>query len=232
MPRAYCPRMTLKLISFALCPFVQRAVITLKEKGLSPDIEYIDLANKPEWFLKISPRGKVPVLVVDGSPLFESQAIVEYLEDTIPEPALRPSDPVERARDRAWFALASEDLFMNHFRLDHSKDEASVRKALAALHTALDRVEEAMQGRAYLSGDGARFGLADVAMAPFLMRAEITKKRGWVDLFTGRPSIRAWADRVLARETVQTSVRPDFEAESLAAVTRAEAWLVSHPGEL
>ena len=221
--------MALKLISFALCPFVQRAVITLKEKGQTPDIEYIDLANKPEWFLRLSPRGKVPVLVADGTPLFESQAIVEYIEDVLPEPALRPADPVERATDRAWFAVASEDLFMNHHRLEYAKDEAGVGKALEALTKTLDRLEATMAGRAYLSGAGARFGLADVAMAPFLMRAELTRRRGWVDLYAGRPNLTAWMERVLAREAVRTSVREDFEAASLAAVTAAEGWLATHP---
>lgn len=55
----------LTLISFPTCPFVQRAVIALNEKGVDFDVIYIDLANKPEWFLEISPLGKVPVLKVE-----------------------------------------------------------------------------------------------------------------------------------------------------------------------
>ena len=52
----------LKLISHKLCPYVQRAVIALNEKGVPFERIDIDLANKPDWFLKISPLGKVPVL--------------------------------------------------------------------------------------------------------------------------------------------------------------------------
>ena len=66
----------LKLVSHKLCPYVQRAVIALTEKGVPFERIDIDLANKPDWFLKISPLGKVPVLVVaqDGREvaLFES----------------------------------------------------------------------------------------------------------------------------------------------------------------
>ena len=76
----------LKLISHKLCPYVQRAVIALTEKGVPFERIDIDLGNKPDWFLKISPLGKVPVLrveTVDGEAvLFESNVICEYIEDT------------------------------------------------------------------------------------------------------------------------------------------------------
>ena len=86
----------LKLISHKLCPYVQRAVIALTEKGIPFERIDIDLANKPDWFLKISPLGKVPVLVVerDGSEvaLFESNVICEYIEETFPDTKLHPQD--------------------------------------------------------------------------------------------------------------------------------------------
>ena len=72
----------LKLISHKLCPYVQRAVIALTEKGVPFERIDIDLANKPDWFLKISPLGKTPVLQVGEPPIFESAVILEYLEET------------------------------------------------------------------------------------------------------------------------------------------------------
>ncbi len=63
----------LKLISHKLCPYVQRAVISLKEKGVPFERIDIDLDNKPDWFLKISPLGKVPVLQVGDKVVFESR---------------------------------------------------------------------------------------------------------------------------------------------------------------
>jgi glutathione S-transferase len=74
--------MSLHLISHALCPYVQRAAISLTEKGVTFERTDIDLSNKPDWFLAISPLGKTPVLVVDGTPIFESAVILEYLEDS------------------------------------------------------------------------------------------------------------------------------------------------------
>src|SRR5688500_17319199 len=77
----------LTLISHHLCPYVQRASIVLSEKGEAFDRRYVDLAAKPDWFLRISPLGKVPLLAVPrggaDAILFESTAICEYLEETL-----------------------------------------------------------------------------------------------------------------------------------------------------
>src|SRR5215831_10136799 len=101
----------LKLISHKLCPYVQRAVIALSEKGVPFERIDIDLANKPDWFLKISPLGKVPVLVVKDEAgevaLFESNVICEYIEDTQAGRGLHPQDPLARAQHRAWMEFGS-----------------------------------------------------------------------------------------------------------------------------
>src|SRR5215470_3985236 len=101
----------LKLISHKLCPYVQRAVIALNEKCIPFERIDIDLANKPDWFLKISPLGKVPVLRVetdDGEvALFESNVICEYIEDTQGGAKLHPQDPLQRAQHRAWMEFGS-----------------------------------------------------------------------------------------------------------------------------
>jgi len=118
-----------KLISFESCPYVQRAVIALNEKKIDFDVEYIDLSDKPEWFLKISPRGKVPVLVVNDTPLFESQAICEYLDEANPDTPLLSKDLVLRARERAWCTYSSDELFIPAYRLNYSPDETVVNKS-------------------------------------------------------------------------------------------------------
>src|ERR1700752_4975323 len=96
----------LRLISHKLCPYGQRAVIALTEKGVPFERIAIALANKPDGFLKISPLGKVPVLLVetaDGeAALFESNVICEYIEDTQGGTKLHPRDALKRAQHRAW----------------------------------------------------------------------------------------------------------------------------------
>ena len=89
------------LCSFKTCPWVQRAAIVLQAKQIAYDITHIDRNQRPDWFAAVSPHGKVPVLVIDGKDaLFESNAIVEYLDEILP-PRLHPEDPILRARNRA-----------------------------------------------------------------------------------------------------------------------------------
>ena len=90
------------LVSFKTCPWVQRSAIVLREKGVPFEFRHIEPDNRPDWFLAISPHKKVPVLRVDDTvSLFESNAINEYLDETI-APRLHPDDPVQRAVNRAW----------------------------------------------------------------------------------------------------------------------------------
>src|SRR5262245_63443894 len=92
------PRLT--LISHHLCPYVQRAVIALTEKGVAFERVYVDLANKPDWFKALSPLGKTPVLKVGETAIFESAVILEYMEETQAN-ALHPHDPLHRAEHRS-----------------------------------------------------------------------------------------------------------------------------------
>src|SRR6476660_8090515 len=93
------------LVSFKTCPWVHRAAIVLREKKVDFEFQHIEPDNRPDWFLAISPHRKVPVLRIDDrASLFESNAIAEYLDETI-APRLHPADPVARAINRAPYSL-------------------------------------------------------------------------------------------------------------------------------
>ena len=217
--------MKIKLISFTTCPFVQRAVIMLLFKDVKHDIEFIDLANKPDWFMKISPRGKVPVLVADNQPIFESQAICEFLEETHPSPAVLPKDPVERAQDRAWFAFASEDLFMPMYRFSYTDDPKVAAESLEFINHKLERLNTEMEGRNFLSATNA-FGMADVAMAPFLYRADFYKRRQLTDLLQGFSNLENWSNHVMDLNYVKNSVPADFENASMQGLEKNNSTLL------
>jgi glutathione S-transferase len=205
------------LVSFPLCPFVQRAAITLHEKGVPFTRLDIDLAAKPDWFLGLSPQGKVPLLVVrpDGETgavergegmagavvLFESAAINEYLDEVTPG-ALLPADPLQRARQRAWIAFGS-DLLVDLHGLALAADEPSVQRAAAATRAKLERLE-AEVALPYFAGE--TLTLADTALAPALQRLRWLVELGpELALVQGLPKLATWTEALLARPAVQAS---------------------------
>ena len=99
----------LTLASHALCPYVQRAAVVLREKGVPFERRWVDLAHKPAWFTAVSPLGKTPVLLVGDEAVFESAVICEYLDETL-APRLHPEEPLARARHRGWMEFGSQVL--------------------------------------------------------------------------------------------------------------------------
>ncbi len=198
----------LELVSFKTCPYVQRAVIVLREKAVPFDITYIDLANPPGWFREISPLGKVPLLKVNGTVLFESAVIAEYL-DEVYLPHLHPKDPLRRAHNRAWIEFAS-NLFAEQFQMLMAPDRTAFDAAAARLGTSLDRLEVELGNGPWFNG--AAFALVDCAFAPLLMRITLMEPHLRLGLLAGRPRLREWAETLLARDAVRQSVPPDYPA--------------------
>jgi glutathione S-transferase len=225
----YYLRMKLRLISFALCPYVQRAAILLHEKGVAHETTAIDLQQKPDWFAKISPRGKVPVLVADDVAIFESQAICEFLDEVCDPPRLMPADPVERARDRGWFQFA-EDVFGPIYRRMFASEESVYEKAGRDLSAAFERLEQDFTGRRFLSGDGSRFGMADVAMAPAFAKLSVLKNLGDFELPEKLVAIRSWAERLRERDSVKASIPDRYDALSIEVMRRRGSALLERLG--
>lgn len=196
-----------RLVSFKLCPFVQRSVITLEYKEIDYDIDYIDLMDPPDWFGEISPLGKVPLLRVDGQVLFESAVINEYLDEITP-PSLHPVDPLDKAMHRAWIEYSS-DLFMGQFRMLIAEGEEAFEKERGAIRTSLERLEGVVSPNPYYAGE--RLSLVDTAYAPFLMRVDLVERHYPMGLLDGLPNLGAWSRTLLATPAVQRSVVADFE---------------------
>jgi glutathione S-transferase len=158
------------LVSFKTCPWVQRAAIVLREKGVEFEFRHIDRDNRPDWFLAISPHKKVPVLSIDGKvSLFESNAIAEYLDETI-APRLHPEDPVQRAINRAWtdYLPTFSEMVTGQA---YAEDEAEYKKDIAQIPVAFERLERALTSQgAGPFFNGAKYSLVDAAYAPFLQR--------------------------------------------------------------
>src|SRR5580692_4613980 len=170
--------MKLELVSHTLCPYVHRAAAMMHEKGLPFERRIIDLKAKPDWFLALSPRGKVPVLLADGRPLFESQAIIEFIDETHP-PSLLGSDPFERARQRAWVAVA-DDLSNAQYRLFIAPSQEEQTAAVEALEAIADGV---------IAPEG--FGLAHLALSSSALRFAIVERELAVRVLPAAPRFQA-----------------------------------------
>lgn len=195
-----------ELISFKLCPFVQRSVIVLREKGADYDITYIDLKNPPEWFSTVSPMGKVPVLKVGETVLFESAVIMEYLDEVNP-PSLHPSDPLRKAHNRAWVEFASGMLF-TQFQMLNAKDEATFKEKRGELRHQLERIEKEVRGTYF---NGEQFAMADAGFAPLFTRMALLDRWLGLGLLKGLPKVDAWRAALGERPSVQGSVVEEFE---------------------
>lgn len=203
----------MRVISSKICPFVQRVTALLEAKGASYDVEYIDLGNKPGWFLEASPNGQVPVMFADdGRALFESGAIVEYVEEVM-DPPLYPADPVEKSQARAWSQLASRN-YLVQCSMQRSPDEATLRERAAPFAKAVAKVECHL-GAAPFAG-GNTVGMIDIAWLPLLHRAAIVESYSGFDLLDGFPRAKEWQGTVLATGLAERSVAGDFEKQFAA----------------
>ena len=211
----------LTLVSFDLCPYVQRAAIALAEKGVPFERRDVDLANKPDWFEAISPLGKVPLLQVDDEVLFESAVIVEYLEET-QAPRLHPAEPLVRARHRAWMEVGSS-ILADIWTLETTPDRAAFDAKALSLRDKFRRLEAVLDRGPYFGGE--HFSLVDAVFAPAFRYFDVFDR--FVDLgtFTDLPKVQAWRRALAARHSVKSAVVVDYEVRLEAFLRRQDSWL-------
>ena len=216
----------LRLISHKLCPYVQRAVIVATEKKISFERVDIDLANKPDWFLALSPTGKVPLLEVEGEDarahvIFESAVIAEYLDEIGDGERLLSADPLERSRERAWVELGASVL-ADIYRLYTAEDEANFEKPRKQVESKIALLEYEIAGPWF---GGNRFGLVDAAFGPVFRYLDV------FDWRLGRPLIdrprkaRAWSEALAQRPSVRAAVADDYAERLIDFVVAKGSYL-------
>lgn len=213
--------MSLELISFKLCPFVQRSVITLLHKSVEHDITYIDLGNPPEWFQSISPLGKVPVLKVGDDVLFESAVINEYIDETTGTP-LMPADPLTRAKNRAWIEFTS-NLLMAQFQLVMAKDKEQFLAKKQQLLNDLNRLEQQLGDGPYFNGEG--FSLVDTAVAPFFTRFSLINSITPLVEDGQLPKLMKLGNHLMSLPEVKHSVVEEFDGMFMKMISAQGSYL-------
>src|ERR1700731_1189661 len=212
---------TLKLISHKLCPYVQRAVIALTEKGVGFERIDIDLANKPDWFLAISPLGKTPVLQVGDRAIFESAVILEYLEETEPKP-LHPADPLARAEHRAWIEFGSA-ILNDIAGFYAAKDEAAFKAKTSQLEQRFARLAARIKASPWF--DGENFSLVDAVFGPVFRYFDVFDEIGDFGILAGKPKLADWRKSLAERPSVRAAVSADYPALLRDFLKRRNSWI-------
>jgi glutathione S-transferase len=210
----------LKLISHKLCPYVQRAVIALTEKQVAFERIDIDLSNKPDWFLKVSPLGKTPVLLVGDHAIFESAVILEYLEETQAKP-LHPEDALHRAEHRSFVEFGSAVL-NDIAGLYTAPDEAGFKTKAAQLKQRFERLETRVIGPWF---DGEEFSLVDAVFGPVFRYFDVFDEIGDFGILSGKPNVARWRLNLATRPSVKSAVTAEYPALLHDFIKRRRSYL-------
>lgn len=200
----------IRLHCTTLSTFSRRVRIALSEKQIEHELVLVDMASgahKTPDYLAMNPYGRVPTLEHDGFVLYESTAILRYLEAIKSEPRLFPTNIRETARvdmhmklcDIEFTRYAGTIIFAKRFQPQDSWNLNAFAEARRPIERHLSIVAKELRGREFLVGE--RFTAADIVYMPhlhFLPLFEIEVA----------PEVQAWADRLLSRPSASATV-PD-----------------------
>jgi glutathione S-transferase len=202
----------LTLVSYELCPYVQRSIITLIEKDLEHKRKYIDLNNPPEWFLKMSPLGKVPLLIVNNEHvIFESAVICEYLDEITPG-SLHSKNPIIKAIHRAWIEFGSQ-MLNDIGSLYNCQTASTFKDKTRVLQEKFLRLEDTIK-TPYFSGND--FRMVDAIYATIFRYFDVMAPYLPFDIFEKCPKVSEWRSNLNNRNSVINAVKPNYPAKLLA----------------
>lgn len=211
----------LELVSHHLCPYVQRAVITLLEKDIPHERTYIDLLDKPDWFHRISPLGKVPLLKVDEEVLFESAVICEYLNEITPG-SLHPTDPLQKAKHRSWIEFGS-NILNSIAGFYNAPNQESFEQKRDELSSKFLWIEQSLGDGGYFAGE--TFSLVDGVYGAIFRYFDVLDTIREFGVFTDTPKVKNWRQLLQTRPSIQYAVNEDYAQRLLMFLKQRNSYL-------
>ena len=201
--------MGIKLHYHPFSTYSRRVLIAFAEKQIAHELVVVDMAarrHREQPYLSLNPYGRVPTLEEDGFVLFESTAILDYLEATRPSPPLVPADARGRALvdmhmklcDIQFTRHAGTIVFPKRFLPKEKWNMAAIADAKAQIDKHFAILDKQLAGKTYLVAE--QFSLAEVCYAPFLEFLPLME-------ITPPGAVAAWSERLLARPSA-VSTRP------------------------
>ncbi len=199
----------MKLISMRICPYVQQVRMLLEAKKAQYEVEHIDASNRPQWLMEASPDGgEVPVLVTDdGEAIFQSDTIVEYLDEVLGEPLLTGT-PLERAKDKAWARLASDN-YLTQCSTQRSPDNETLNERVEDLTSIFRAMEAQLKGGSYFHEQ--KLSMVDLSWLPLLHRTVLIEQHSGYDFLAEYPNLKKWRTALLDTGLAEKSVPQEFE---------------------
>jgi len=198
-----------------VCPFAYRVRLALAEKAVEHEPISVDLNAIPDWYYRLSPTGKVPLLICDEDQVWESTVINEYLEDVFPQHPLLPASPMGRARARIWIEYCNSVFQPSCCGLVFELDRQKHQPIRDALDESLEFIE---QGLAEAPGPywmGEAVTLVDLAFYPFFEHACVLSYYRGYELPSRHKRLHRWLAVMRERPSVQTNCRDaDFYIEA------------------
>ncbi|MEH6404387.1 MAG: glutathione S-transferase family protein [Sneathiella sp.] len=197
-----------KLYHFWISPACRKVRLALNEKGLKYDLVVEKSWERRDGLLAMNPAGEVPILVDENNAvLSDSQAIVEYLEETYEDVPLLPKDSQARAEVRrlmGWFdgkfqAEVTDNLveekIMKRLTRSGTPNTAAIRAGHHNIHYHLDYISYLTERRSWLAGD--EFSLADISAASQISAVDYLGDVPWEQ----HPTAKIWYSRIKSRPT-------------------------------
>ena len=209
---------SIKIYSSARCPYAQRTRMLMIEKEIPFELTEVDLRNKPDWFLAVSPYGKVPVIVDDGQTIYESAIINEYLDEKYISIPMMPEEPVERAKARIWMDYCTNKYLTLSRKLlvDHGNEELQTenKKKMkeSLIYIEKECFEKNANGPFWL---GNKISLVDLHYAPFFERFGAFKELFGVEWPEECIKISNWWSAIQKRDSYKMTVLPTEEHVAL-----------------
>ncbi|KAI9079589.1 hypothetical protein K1719_038416 [Acacia pycnantha] len=197
-----------KLFGIVGNPFVARAEIALKLKGVEYDYVHESLSDKSDLLLKYNPVHKrVPVLLHNDKPVCESLVIVEYVDEAWTGYPILPSDPYHTTQARFWSKFIDDKLFTALVKAAWNPDEKERDKGAEEAREALKILENELKGK-FFNGDS--IGLVDIAALFIAFWLPLLQEAGGLDLYSGEkyPKLEKWGHEILNLPVVKGVLPP------------------------
>ncbi|MFM6973156.1 MAG: glutathione S-transferase family protein [Alphaproteobacteria bacterium] len=212
-----------KLYTSPLSPYGHRVEMCLHEKNIPFERIYVDLGNKPDWFVKLSPLSKAPILQIDNQVLFDSIAICEYLEEAFGEIALHPKDPVQKALNRGWMDF-SNGLISSVFQLANTQNKEAFEAKISEIQDKINHFENNLPTTKFFNGE--KISIIDICMLSALVPLALIESEFAIDINDDEGIFFDYSNNLLSNEKLNQIIPDNYDEIFKGYLTKRNSYLL------